>query len=377
MADYSLFGRFSIDCEKYIKGDEEFYLDESKIVRTNTSDSFYATFVIKCDNMDDNESYTFDYYGSDTFVVERNRCYLNVYIKPNKTPFEKTFTIICTHANDSGVNVQIEIIQKEEEYELSVEGVDVEPNEVVLESIIKSGRSEKKTINVNVLGGSNRFSIESILKCHDDLNTDAVLYSNFDNGFIYNQFDDRIELINYGRPFLNEKDYYILKICHKDYKELKAEIKISYVQESFVSLHNRRNAVIRNKINLNDINEKYKQMDSLIEESQINEAEDTVVRKIVINHDYINNLVLYGMPVQKEIPFLVFENDEISDLEVKAFSSCKWCTVNTDATNRKAIIKIIDKPVLTRNAMITISIIDYPEISVNFILTNKPYKLQV
>ena len=87
--------------------------------------------------MIDNDSFTLDAYGDDDFVFEHNRDEVNIYIKANKTPFDKNFLLVCTHANDTNVYIEIQIVQKAEEFKLEItNGAEIE--EAVLR-VVRSG----------------------------------------------------------------------------------------------------------------------------------------------------------------------------------------------------------------------------------------------
>lgn len=222
---------FTIDC------------DRKSIIIGNGE--YRDTFTIICDGKEDNNSFEMEYYG-DGIVVERNRCELSVYIKPNKTPFNKTFMIVCKHMNDSDVYVQINIEQEKDIYDMAIiSGADYDSNENIytkeLKSIVTIPQHEKNdfTTNMNynfyetcnlrlyVSGGSKKYRIESILRCHK--NGNKITYKPFDNGFVYNKFEDNLQIVSYGRPFL-EDDYYLITLCHEDYRETKTKIKITYLR---------------------------------------------------------------------------------------------------------------------------------------------------
>ena len=69
-----------------------------------------------------------EYYGDEGILITRNRCKLNVYLTENKTYYDRNYTIICTHANDAEVFVQINITQKAENFALNVEIEEWIPN---------------------------------------------------------------------------------------------------------------------------------------------------------------------------------------------------------------------------------------------------------
>ena len=75
---------------------------------------------IRCDNVQDNNSFIMEYYGDEGILITRNRCKLNVYLTENKTYYDRNYTIICTHANNAEVFVQINITQEAEKFALDV-----------------------------------------------------------------------------------------------------------------------------------------------------------------------------------------------------------------------------------------------------------------
>lgn len=385
---------FSINCKKYVLNGSERSFGEEKIVRTLDNKELYATFFIECGNKEDNNSFTFEHYGDDDFVIEQNRCELNVYIKENKTPYDKNFTIICTHANDSEAYIEIEIIQKADEYKLEItngaQNVDENKYTKQLKSIIQqkfNGTSadanynyyEKCEFDISVKGGSKKYRIESILKCHEDPdNENQIKYSSFDKGFVYSKSIDKLVLTNYGRPFLDENDYYIIRLSHEDYRDLKIEIKITYEHQSRLS--GRRSASLlrtRNRKNVpsrqvSEIYMPYSEfMHRMEKEKQIEQDMNKIETKIIFNEEIGDEYVINGQG-NIVLPFKVYENDEISNLMVGTYSSGDWCSVKTDNTNRNLVLKIKNKPTIVRKCFVTINVIDYPHTYVKFILTNKP-----
>ena len=83
---------YTIDCKTYILNGTEKTFGEEKTVETDNKET-RATFFIECNNMKDNFSYKTEYYGDGEMSVNVNRCNLEVYIKENKTPYDKDFTI--------------------------------------------------------------------------------------------------------------------------------------------------------------------------------------------------------------------------------------------------------------------------------------------
>ena len=381
---------YKIDCKKYKIGNTENTLGDEKQVILNNSNAFYGTFIMECDDENDNNSFNLEYYGDDDFKIERNRCELDVYLKPNKTPFKKYFTIICTHANDRSVYVQIEIVQKEEEYKLEIsqgaERYEEKKYKKELKSIVDEKFTgthadlnynfyEKCDFNFNILGGNKKYKIESIVKCHvDNSDQENVItnYEDFDNGFKYNVFSDKLVIMNYGRPFLENDDYYLIRFCHENYKDLKIELKLTYSTET--SSSTQPNNETPSDFDISDIYSQY----NFVINSDIdnNGTQEEVNCSIVfegtpfVEAQGKKTLTIAGQPTQQELPFNVYENGQISDLKVKVYSSGTWCSASTDATNRKLLIKINDKPICERKSLVNVSIISYPKVNVSFIVIN-------
>ena len=387
---------YSIDCQEYKLNGESFTLGEEKKVETINNKEIYATFFILCSDKEDNNSFNLEYYGDDKFVVEKNRCEINVYIKENKTPYDKEFTIICRHSNDDSLYIQIELIQKGEEYILEIANDDIisegeNKYSYKLKSIIQEkfpntnanlnyNYYDEHSFDINVTGGSKKYRIESILRCHEDSeNENQITYYPFDNGFIYNKFNDKLVLINYGRPFINEKDYYIIKICHEDYRELAIELKITYQSEQrrnkrkSSSKHGKEKTLTKQVSDIympyNDFMEKLKTEQTI--QSEINNVNVEIRFDEEIGKEFIVN----GQRDNISLPFKVFENGEESNLEVRASSTGNWCIVTSDETNRKLNIKIYNKPLGERKSRVEVSVVDYPMAYITFILVNKPQEI--
>ena len=385
---------YNIDCQRYKLNGTESTLGENKVVETVDNKEIYATFYIKCDNEDDNNSFNLDYYGDCEFTVEKNRCEDNLYIKENKTPYDRNFTITCIHANDSNVYVQIELIQKADVYKLELtsgaENVGEGKYSKQLQSIIneKFGGTnadlnynyyEQHIFNINVSGGSKKYRIESILRCHEDTeNQNQINYHSFDNGFVYNKFDNKLVITNYGRPFLDEKDYYIIRLSHEDYRELTIELKLTYSQQRNGNRH--VSYAHRSPQNLQPISRQVSEiympysefMQRLEAEQNIQTQNDVNEYEIKFREEIGEEIVVVGQRNDIILHFEVFENGEISDLMVRVSSIGRWCSVTTDETNRIMRIKINNKPLGQRKARVNISIVDFPGTYLTFLVTNVP-----
>lgn len=336
---------------------------------------------ILCNDKIDNNSFTMEYYGDEGILITRNRCKLNVYLTENKTYYDRNYTIICTHANDAEVFVQINITQKKENFDLNVIGEDT----ITLESIVDSGNSskysgdkmyyEEKEIKLNITGGSKKYRVNGIYKCYDE-EDNTEHRTTFDNGFILNKNENSLIIRNYGRPFIDEKYYYIIVLEHFDVRDIRKEIIIKYK-----SLENSTTTKkLRKSVQLKDSKPKII-MPIIQEEKQ--EKEDIVeIKPIEYGLEMLENVEDYtiiGEPLKTILPFTVTEDGVESNLMVKASSSAYWCRVNVfqeyndnDEIERKLIFRITNKPLIIRKTKITVSIIDLPDVNVSFIITNKP-----
>ena len=340
---------------------------------------------IRCNGEIDNNSFIMEYYGDEGILITRNRCKLDVYLTENKTYYDRNYTIICTHANDAEVFVQINITQKKENFALNVIGKDT----ITLQSIVDSSNSskysgdkmyyEEKKINLNITGGSKKYRVIGIYKCYkekEEDNTDTEHRTTFDNGFILNKNKESLIIRNYGRPFIDEKYYYKIVLEHFDVRDIKKEIIIKYT-----SLENSTTAKkLRKNVQLKDSKPKII-MPIIQEEKQ--EKEDIVeIKPIEYGLEMLENIEDYtiiGEPIETILPFTVTEDGVESNLMVKASSSAYWCRVNVfqeyndnDEIERKLIFRITNKPLIIRKTRITVSIIDLPDVNVSFNITNKP-----
>ena len=421
---------------------------------------------IRCDNVQDNNSFIMEYYGDEGILITRNRCKLNVYLTENKTYYDRNYTIICTHANNAEVFVQINITQEAEKFALNVKIEEWMPNKqnyegdrvfydgsiwrckvdnkeaefnpdnfekveeieewtadtqyyegdrvfyygsiwrckvdnkeaefnpdnfekddtVTLQSIVDSSNSskysgskmyyEKQTINLNIVGGSKKYRVVGIYKCYDDEEDDTVHRTTFDNGFILKKNTNSIVIRNYGRPFIDEKYYYIIVLEHFDVRDIKKEIIIKYtsLENSTITKKLRKNIELKSS--------KPKIIMPIIQEEK-QEKEDIVeIKPIEYGLEMLENVEDYtiiGDAVETILPFTVTEDGIESNLMVKASSSAYWCRVkviqeynDNDEIERKLIFRITNKPLIIRKTRITVSIIDLPDVNVSFIITNKP-----
>lgn len=362
---------FTIECVGYNK--------EDVIVLEHIEQ--HKHLEILCSGIEDNNSFTMEYYGDEGIIVTRNRCKLDVYLSENKTYYDRNYTIICTHANDANVFVQINLLQKAEEFALNIM-----QEEVTLQSIVDSSNSvvyngdemyyEEQTIDLKITGGSKKYRVVGIYKCYDE--EDIVYKLPFDNGFTLKKNTDNIVIRNYGRPFFEDKYYYIIVLQHFDVKEIEKELKIIY------SVVDEQNVTRSSKLlkSINKTPSKPIIISPILKETETDkeviEEIKTVEYKLELLDD-IEDYTIIGEPVETILPFKVTEDDIESNLMVQASSSAYWCRVKViqeynenNEIERKLIFRITNKPLIIRKTKITVSIIDLPYINISFILTNKP-----
>lgn len=332
---------------------------------------------IRCNGEIDNNSFIMEYYGDEGILITRNRCKLNVYLTENKTYYDRNYTIICTHANDAEVFVQINITQEAENFALNVTGGDT----ITLQSIVDRSNSskyngnkmyyEEKEIKLNITGGSKKYRVIGIYKCYDDEEDNTVHRTTFDNGFILNKNKECLIIRNYGRPFIDEKYYYIIVLEHFDVRDIKKEIIIKYSTSSKKLRKNVQLETSKPKIIMPIIQEEKQEKEDIVEIKPIEYGLEML--------ENVEDYTIIGEPVETTLPFTVTEDGVESNLMVKASSSAYWCRVkviqeynDNDEIERKLIFRITNKPLIIRKTRITVSIIDLPEINVSFIITNKP-----
>lgn len=420
---------YTIEC--YKKVDDNFTLITEDVLLEDNG-AYYDTIYVKCkpdeledDNEFNNNSFTFTYYGDDEFVIKRNRCELDIYIKPNLTPYDKYFYITCTHAEDNDVYTTITIIQPHDEYSLDVDNntqcvtldgyFNKEDNSDIisvddynaltdeekeyytkiykleLEPLITTpfktneennymnyNYYEEKDIGINVRGGSMRYKIKSLFRQNvidKDVENDTLetIRKKFDNGFVYVMDDEAFKIINYGKPFLEDDDYYELTLCHTETKDISLRIIIKYKQITYQQPRPTKR-IINNDITQLPKSDIYLPNEEIKEKYAINisdnESNEDVEYNILFDEEIGNELVIIGKQTLN-FGFKVLENGNESNLEVSCSSTAKWCYVSTDETNRNLQITIKDEPNVIRNAFVKLRIIDYPEIFVSFVVTNK------
>ena len=389
---------YSIDCKKYKLNGTQHTFGAEKVLETDNKE-IHASFFIECDNEQDNFSFNLEHYGDDAMDIQQNRCEIDVYIKENKTPHDKYFTILCTHSNDKEVYVEIKIVQTAEEYSVSFNQSGSSTSTThEFKSEITSAASgynnsrynywEEKTFNVYVKGGSKKYRIESILKCHEEAvqgsSEPRYIYSQFDNGFIYTKNTDSLVIRNYGRPFMDENDYYVITLCHDDYRYKKATIKITYQPISTPAIRSRKKKTTKQSAVQTQDTNIYNMNLYISKEETAPTTKVENVCQIIFNGNMENiektdeeNYKIVGQK-NATLSFKVLEgesadNMETSNLMVKTSAFGNWCSLSldeTDLSDRKLKISILNKPICERKVKIVMSIIDFPSEKKMIILTN-------
>lgn len=366
--------KFKIECKGY-EGQNDIEIPISYI-------KYEKEFEIICDNLIDNNSFRLSYYGDGGMTISRNRCFLDVQIKPNLTPYPKFFHIYCYHSDDKDTFLHIEITQEREGFTVTSEKTIVTLSKEITSGDYDGNYLYYETVDVpiTVCGGSKRFKINNISRFHKSDDTDMEdKRMEFDNGFQIMKYkndnvNQGIRIKSYGKPFI-EDDYYIIKIQHFDTRANPLEIKVNYEDNS--SKSSIKKAIITPQpIKIGEIKMNYGK--EVIDEEPIQEEIKEVEYKIVFDQD-LTNFVIDGRIAETELPFTVMEDGEESNLLVKAKSSALWCTTkviqeynDNQQIVRKLILSIVNKPLSVRRSLINVTIIDKPDISFKFILTNKP-----
>jgi hypothetical protein len=234
---------------------------------------------------------------------------------------------------------------------------------------------EEKEIKLDITGGSKKYRVNGIYKCYDE-EDNTVHRTTFDNGFILNKNENSLIIRNYGRPFIDEKYYYIIVLEHFDVRDIKKEITIKYtsLENSTTTINSRKSVQLKSskpKIIMPIIQEEKQEKENIVEIKPIEYGLEIL--------EDVEDYTIIDEPLKTILPFTVTEDGVESNLMVKASSSAYWCRVkviqeynDNDEIERKLIFRIINKPLIIRKTKITVSIIDLPHINVSFILTNKP-----
>lgn len=406
-----------IECFEFI--DEEYHSIPDEITLEN-SEAYYKTFTVKCDDEFDNNSFNLSSFGDDTFVINRNRCDLDVYIKPNITPYAKEFHIILTHAQDNEVFTSINIIQPGEIYELSLDNDESLSNTkdyvnkkdstdsknigefnnlsdeekqnyrprytLSLKKEIKvpfNGKRndsnynyyEEKTINITVKGGTNKYRLKSLLRYNvteEENNENNIIQQKFDNGFIYTLNDNSLTIRSYGMPFLNINNYYEMVLCHANLTELNIVLRVKYVEQ----VTRRSKKKIQKQKEEKTIKQNpdfYLSKDELRKRfAKKQDIKEEIEYRIEFEDGNKDTYLIKNKTSNFELPFKVYRNNEESNLMVGVFSSAVWCVANTDETNRILKIKIKDRPLAERQSFVKIYIFNKPSVYQSFTIINEP-----
>lgn len=428
-----MLNKYTINC--YTKENSIFNSIPNDNIELESHNSHHMKIYVHCgppeisnpitDESFDNNSFEFKSYGDNGIVVNRNRCELDIYIRPNVTMFDKYFFITITHSQDINVYQEITILQPSENFTIDLDGngldfeyvnkddifdtkTQSEYNQITdetekekydkrylleLKKIVETKPNanysdsnynfyEEKKIKVNTTGGSETYEIKSLLRYYlidEDAKISKV--SKFDGGFLYSMYNNEniaqksFDIKNYGKPFLEEKDFYEVTFCHRDSKDLYIRLKISYDEPP------RRNNIASNNINKDNIkiqqlSDIYLSKEALANRYQQHQEEIAINKNKYYEINFIDNieeeLLVVNSPQHLSFPFNVTSNGEDSNLMVSVYSSGNWCLVKTDETNRKLLISIKDKPLCERKCYIKVEIVDYPNFNRSLIIKNKP-----
>lgn len=382
MANYSIEVQSIQQCEP-ISNNEWVYTEipfetvDNNINISIDKSEFRGKIVIKCDGKDDINNFNLEYYDYELLTIDRNRCELDIYIKPNKTQYNNYFNIILTHVCDITLQLKIEIEQEADTFDLSTNSNTYNLKTIVGEkdndrykNVEKQGNClfyEDTEIPITISGGKCIYDIYNVYKMHKNTNG-AYEMKSFDNGFILMKYADKIVIRNYGKVFVETDDYYVIVIQHRDKKDLKHEINIKYEDNTsdFVT----RN---RQKVKIKDM--------EIVFTKKPEEAVLKKMKPIVYTIEFeedVENYTIYNKS-ETEIGFNVTQDGEECKLKTKTTSTGDWCVTDVkeyydedDKIERKLIIKIKDFPISERKANIKLYILDKPEIYRTFTIINKP-----
>lgn len=203
----------------------------------------------------------------------------------------------------------------------------------------------------------------------------------FDDGFILKKETNRLIIKSYGRPFIDKNDYYIIKLQHYDTRDIETEIEIGYeISDNTYSLELTENNKEKTEFQKSEAYMTWQDRELLYQtDDGVAQSKPIEIQYSIEFEESVEDYAIYGKEVETILPFTVKEGGKISDLMCKAASSTYWCRVKLEQKyndegeiKRKLIFKIVDTPTIERAALITVAIIDKPEIYRRFILTNKP-----
>jgi len=374
---------------------------------------------IKCDGVVDNNSFAVNYDGDEGMTIQRNRCKLNIHLDRNYKNWERNYHIWLTHVNDEYVRVDINITQGKEIFSINAGSRE-------LSSEIK----EEEPIPVTVNGGSQKFNIIEIAKIHFTENVESITVNDvkyeyktfveengkikykwvngnntvytsmrnpsktdktrrgssitdveyesvrqpFDNGFELLKNDNTITITSYGRPFLEEDDYYEIVLQHADDINVKQTIKVEYLPLTKIENTETQETTAR----IEDTIDTPVEIPNteVLEEEEVIEVQPPVY-KILFNED-LDNLVINNVE-RMVIPFRVTEDGKETNLMAAANASANWCLTEIEQRYNSAgrivrnlIINIRNRPISERKSSVSVYIFDIPNVNVNFVLTNKP-----
>lgn len=382
-------------------------------INVGQAESFDGTLIVVCDGEQDNNSFTLEEYGDSNYIIQRNRCEINVKIQPNLTPYYRNVHLIFTHAEDTEVFTTVDIIQEPQDFSIDLlnlpyEYVNINNQlDVITQNeydelnendklnydkryILKLKKEidftnpnrilsnynyyEDKEVNVSVIGGNEKYKLKSIVKYHIEQGDETIVtQSDFDNGFIYTLYDDKFVIRSYGMPFMDINDYYEFSIYHDKYKPSYIRLKIVYKETNTRSSSRKltKNTIenVEIKPQVSEIYLPKKVLKELYSRKEEINSNDKY--ELVFLEDFGNEYVIEGSSQITYIHFKTLLNEEEHNFYIKTFSSARWCSIYTDNTNTKLKIQINDEPISTRKSIIKVNIANHPETMKTFVLTNK------
>lgn len=397
------------------------YEEEPVVIETTYGEQNIELEII-CDGDVNNNSFAVNYDGDEGMTIQRNRCKLNIHLDRNYKNWERNYHIWLTHVNDEYVRVDINITQKNEIFSINAS------DQKLSSDYQEKGEIKPFTIDVN--GGSKKFNIIEIAKIHftenvenitvNDVkyeyntfieeengeitykwvNGDNTVYTSmrnpsknnktttehiiteveyesvrqpFDNGFELLKEDNIITITSYGRPFLEENDYYEIILQHADDINVKQTITVKY--NPLTKTENTETQETTARIE-DTIDTPVEIPNTEVLEEEVIEVQPPVY-KILFNED-LDNLVINNVE-RMVIPFRVTEDGKETNLMAAATASANWCLTEIEQRYNSAgrivrnlIINIRNRPISERKSSVSVYIFDIPNVNVNFVLTNKP-----
>lgn len=334
---------------------------------------------VSCDGDTTNNSFTMDYYGDEGITINRNRNVLDVYVRPNLTQVEKNYTIYLTHSNDDTIYYQINLSQTEDTYNVFVDknNITFQSGFYGVDNVSKEGDSsyyEEQLINVFVNGGSKKWKVKSIYRYHKSDDSTIDEKQTFDNGFIYTVVNSGLKLKNYGRPFMEEDDYYKITLCHKDDKNVTAIIQVNYAKAIQAKAKRKRKRGRRKIIKTYQNTNIYlpREEKKKLITAKISDNTEKTIYEIKFNKEIDDKIIIKGNSLNVNLPFKVLSNKEEMDLLTRIFKTSQWLEADLDDSNRNIVLSIKSKPICERKAYLRLEMVNYPEINKEFIVTNIP-----